>query len=210
MYLYSKYIYVDIDWLIESMWVFNYVCVSASTCERGVHVMFKHINRLETQNLITFCRVTHCKEKNHMHSFLHNVLFVLFCIITLCTYFFLTPRSENGAKNKQVQFKYFCGLFGFFLNRNDWRRISAAYLQSGWPARSRGRPRWFWLRAGWQAEQLPRPWPQGSRCSPRCSLQCCPQCFVALQRASASRLIRQTLGWRERRWKRADDGQSLI
>lgn len=74
MYLYYKYIYVGIDWLIE----FNYVCVSASTCERGVHVMFKHINRLETQNLITFCRVTNCKEKNHMHSFLHNVLFVLF------------------------------------------------------------------------------------------------------------------------------------
>lgn len=45
-----------------------------------------------------------------------------FCMITLCsTYFFLTPRSENGAKNKQVQFKYFCCLlFFFFLKRNDW------------------------------------------------------------------------------------------
>ena len=71
---------------------------------------------------------------------------------------------------------------------------SAVYLQSGWPARSPGLLRWFWSEVGWRGERLRclllR---QESPCFLLCFQQCCPLCSGALRRASASRLIHQTL-----------------
>lgn len=65
----------------------------------------------------------------------------------------------------------------------------AIYLQSGCPEQNPGLPQWFCREVGWQEAQLQclASW----ECP--CFQQCCPQCSEALQRASASRLIHQTL-----------------
>lgn len=74
-------------------------------------------------------------------------------------------------------------------------RIFTAHLRSGWPVRSPGPLRWFCSGVGWRAERPPCLWRQEFRRF----LQYFPRCSVALQRASASRLIHQTLGWGERK-----------
>jgi len=108
------------------------------------------------------------------------------------TYFFFTPRSEQKKERRSY-------------NSASWEteitelrtNNAAVYLQSGWPVTSPGRLRRFSWEVGWQRGQWQcLPLRQGFPCFLLYFQKCCPRCSGALWRASASRLIHQTLGER--------------
>lgn len=88
-------------------------------------------------------------------------------------------------------------------------RMSTAYLRSGWPKRSPGPLRWFCPGVGWRVERPPCLRRQEFRRFLQYFLQCCHRCSAALQRASASRLIHQTLGWRERKRRNISETRQI-